>query len=212
MSLIDFGDDDSLLVDKRARQLQLQQAEASRSSFFGAPTGISFGATCGALLFGATYVSFHNFNCGPQTQPYYNMGSSFVEDKEQLKKNKKAENKAILLMQNIIGSQQCDVYRKTYRVIVKPSKWFWVIGNVFDSYHEENPFYSKPDVIRVDNPKKLHITYFCVDQKGGGPTPYTDKVITFTAHLMNNEKSFVRTINRLGEKTLDEMPECALYS
>ena len=78
-------------------------------------------------------------------------------DEEQLKKNRKAEKKAILLLQNMIGAEQCDVYRKTFIVIAKPGKWFWAIGNIFKSYNEDNPFLSKPDVIRVDNPKKLHM-------------------------------------------------------
>ncbi len=70
-------------------------------------------------------------------------------------------------------------------------------------------FCSKPDVIRIDNVDKLHYTSFCVAQNGGGPTPYTDKVISFATHLINDEKAFVKSINRIREDTLEKMPECA---
>ena len=149
-------------------------------------------------------------NFDPTRYGYY-AGLSEEEREQQLKDHKKAENKAILLLQNLLGADQCDIYRKTKRVIVKPGKWFWIIGDAFDSYIEKDPFVSKPDVVRIDNPNKLHITTFCVDQRSGGPTPYTDKVIAFASHLMNNEKAFVRTINRIQEKTIGKMMECATW-
>jgi hypothetical protein len=132
------------------------------------------------------------------------------ERKKAEKKHRKAENKAVLLLQNLIGSDQCDAYRKTHRIITKPGKFFWIIGDVFNFLKGDAPFSGKPDVVRVDNEKKLHITSFCVAQVGG-QTPYTDKVIAFVTHLINDERAFVKTINRIRESTLKKMDECAVW-
>ena len=107
---------------------------------------------------------------------------TWQEPKIDIKKQKKAENKAVKLLQNMIGPEQCDIYRKTHRIIVKPEKVFWVIGDCLNSFNDKQPFNNKPDVFRVDNAKKNHVTYFCVDQAGGGKTPYTDKVISFVSN------------------------------
>lgn len=168
-------------------------------------------AYCGSV----TYANSRGFPAAHgRGDPYYGYSDDFNNTKqgrEKLgKQHRKAENKALLLMQNLIGSEQSDIYRKDHRVILKPNRWFWVIGNVFESFCEDDPFRSKPDVIRIDNPKKLHFTSFCVAQSGGGPTPYTDKVITFATHLMGDEKAFVKTVNRIREDTLNNMPECAV--
>lgn len=167
---------------------------------------LSFG--CASTMMGMESVGFMD---GMSNSYHFEAPLSDEERKAQKKKHRKAENKAVLLMQNMIGSEQCDVYRKFHRVIVKPNKRFWVIGNISNSFHKDLPFSGKPDVVRIDNAKKLHITWFCVDQNGGGKTPYTDKVITFASHLMNDEEAFVKTVNRVSEDTLDKMYECAKW-
>jgi hypothetical protein len=131
---------------------------------------------------------------------------------ERVKRKKlKAESRAQELLKQIIGVDQWRVYRKACRVIVKPGRHFWVIGNMFGNYDKFNPFGAKPDVVRIDNAKKLHITDFCVDQAGGDSTPYTDKVVTFATFLINDELGFVKTINRIGERTINEMKPCAVW-
>ena len=128
------------------------------------------------------------------------------------KKQKKAENKAILLLQNMIGVAECDLYRQFYRISLKPAKFMWIIGNVFDSFRKDRPFRRGPDVVRIDNEKKCHVTSFCVDQAGnGGQTPYTDKVIAFCSHLINDEKAFVSKINRIREITWQKLPKAATW-
>jgi hypothetical protein len=60
--------------------------------------------------------------------------------------------------------------------------------------------------------KILYATEFCVDQAGGGHTPFTDKVIAFASHLANDEKEFVKTINRIGELKFKTIKESAIWS
>ena len=86
-----------------------------------------------------------------------------------------------------------------------------MIGDVFGSFNKFHPFSGKPDVLRIDDPEKLYSTSFCVDQLGGENTPYTDKVILFAMHLINNEQSFVKTINRISKRKFNEIKECALW-
>lgn len=124
----------------------------------------------------------------------------------------KSEAKAQDLLRDLIGKDQWAIYRKTNRVLVKPGKYFWMIGDVFGSMNKKNPFIGKPDVVRVDNPDKLYTTYFCVDQAGGDQTPYTDKVIAFATHLMADELAFFKMANRLGERNLKAMKECAIWN
>jgi hypothetical protein len=128
------------------------------------------------------------------------------------RKHLKAEAKAQEMLRNFIGAEQWAVYRKTNRVIIKPNKRFWIIGNYFGHYNKATPFFGKPDVIRIDNDKKLHITEFCVDQSGGEQTPFTDKVIFFASHLCAAENEFIKLVNRIGERTLNEIKECAIWA
>ena len=178
---------------------QRQQSEFNGFSYDATACYYSTVATYGAGLGGTCEGMVYGFEAPISDE----------ERKELRKKELKAENKALLLLQNIIGSEQCDVYRKTHRIVTKPSNFFWIIGDMFNNFKEDKPFYGKPDVIRIDNEKKLHITSFCVDQVGDR-TPYTDKVITFATHLINDEKAFVKTINRISESTLKKIDECAL--
>jgi hypothetical protein len=134
------------------------------------------------------------------------------EQKKLDRKRLKAEAKAQDLLKKIIGIDQWRIYRKTDRVILKPQKHFWIIGNYFGRLNKAKPFFGKPDVIRIDNNKKLHITEFCVDQAGGENTPFTDKVVFFASHLISNEKEFIKTINRTGEKTLKTIKESAIWN
>jgi hypothetical protein len=123
----------------------------------------------------------------------------------------KSEAKAQQLLKEFVGVEQWRVYRRTNRVIAKPGKHFWIIGDVFGTYDKFHPFIGKPDVVRVDDVDKLYATDFCVMQSGGEKTPYTDKVISFVVHLVNDEPAFIKTINRMGEKKFNEMKECALW-
>lgn len=134
------------------------------------------------------------------------------EQKKLDRKRLKAEAKAQDLLKQIIGVDQWRIYRKTNRVILKPQKHFWIIGDYFGRHHKAKPFFGKPDVIRIDNNKKLHITEFCVDQAGGENTPFTDKVIFFASHLVSNEKEFIKTVNRIGERTLKTIKESAIWN
>ena len=122
----------------------------------------------------------------------------------------KAEKKALLLFQNLFGADNCDLYRENHLVKLKPGRFWWIIGDLEKSFDEKHPFNRKPDVARVDNWLKWHITLFCVDQAGSEPTPFTDKVIVFATHLQNDEKAFFRTINRIRETTVKKLPRCAV--
>jgi hypothetical protein len=153
-------------------------------------------------------------------------------EKQRDRKRLKAEAKAQDLLRSIIGVEQWRVYRKTNRLILKPNSHFWIIGDYKDSYNKFKPFFGKPDVIRIDNAKKIYATEFCVDQAGGGHTPFTDKVIAFASHLANDEKEFVKTdkviafashlandekefvktINRIGELKFKTIKESAIWS
>lgn len=158
------------------------------------------------------YATMAYFPGASQADPnffqYHNQSSEQLEANR--KKHVEAEETAKNFIVNVLGEEQAEVYNRSMRVILKPGKHFWVIGDVNKSYHEQDPFVGKPDVIRIDNQDKLHYTSFCVDQRGGGPTPYTDKVVSFAIHCFNDEKSFIKTINRIREDTLKEMPECAV--
>jgi hypothetical protein len=134
-------------------------------------------------------------------------------DQKKLKRKQlKSEAKAQDLLKSMIGGDQWRVYRKTNRVILKPNSHFWIVGNYMGKYNKFDPFTGKPDVIRIDNKKKLHVTEFCVDQAGGDNTPFTDKVIAFASHLANDEKQFVKTINRIGELKFKTIKKCAIWN
>lgn len=133
-------------------------------------------------------------------------------EKKLYRKRLKAEAKAQDLLKSMIGLEEWKTYRPTNRVILKPNKHFWIVGDYFGSYDKSKPFSGKPDVIRIDNQKKMHITTFCVDQFGGDDTPFTDKIIFFVTHLAADENLFVKTINRIGEKTLNSVKECAVWN
>lgn len=137
----------------------------------------------------------------------YNFGYKETPSEEQIQ----SEAKATQLLGDFVLSGQGNVYEKTKRVIACPGKHFWIIGNLTKSYHKDHPFSGKPEVYRLDNLKKLHVTSFCVAQKGSDPTPYTDKVIAFAMHLIEDEGAFIKTINRIRESTLKEIPECAVW-
>ena len=128
-----------------------------------------------------------------------------------IKKNLKAEAKACELMYDLIGNEQAEIYKKTKRIITKPSKYFWIVGNVFNDRIYHDPFDGKPDVVRIDNEKKLYYTSFCVDQLVREQTPYTDKVISFATNLTLDERKFKKTINRISEGKFNKMEECALW-
>lgn len=55
----------------------------------------------------------------------------------------------------------------------------------------------------------MHVTTFCVDARHNEQTPYTDKVIAFVSHLLEDEKAFFKTANRLRECTLKKLPHMA---
>lgn len=140
------------------------------------------------------------------------LGNEFNRPQQlDLEKREKAEKKALLLMQNIIGSKQCDAYRQWYRVIAKPSKYFWIIGDIFGKGRKHLPPIIKPDVVRLDDSEKLYYTSFCVQQDHASWTPYTDQVISFTMHLLNNENDFVKRINRITEDIFKKMLKCAVF-
>jgi hypothetical protein len=128
------------------------------------------------------------------------------------RKQLKAEAKAQELLKQIIGLEQWRTYRRSNRVVLKPKNHFWIIGNYFEEYKKAKPFNGKPDVIRIDNDKKLHVTLFCVAQAGGENTPFTDKVIFFASHLIDNEKMFVEMANRIGERTFKTIKESAIWA
>ena len=167
------------------------------------------GATCSS--FGGSGVFFEN----PLHRVQYNFGAPTRIDKEAQEKRKrkqlKSEATAQELLKELIGVKQWEVYRKTNRVILKPNKHFWIIGDIFGNYKKEYPFNGKPDVVRIDNPNKLCCTSFCVAQGGGDDTPYTDKVVSFAVHLIEDELSFFKTGNRIGEKKFNKMKECAVW-
>jgi len=144
-------------------------------------------------------------------QPLKKIKESSKAFRKRLRKPLKAEAKALVLLREMIGYDQWKVYRKTNRILVKPGRYFWMIGNIFGTYNKNHPFSGKPDVVRIDNPKKLHSTSFCVMQFGGEETPYTDKVLLFCLSLIHDEKDFVKTVNRTGEKTFNKMAECAVW-
>jgi len=131
--------------------------------------------------------------------------------KVDIKKNLKAEAKACELIADLIGNEQAAIYKKTKRIITKPGKYFWIVGNVLQDRIYHDPFDGKPDVVRVDNEKKLYYTRFCVNQLVREQTPYTDKVISFATNLVLNEKEFKKTINRISEGKFNSIKECALW-
>jgi len=155
--------------------------------------------------------------------PQYYSPQSSIEDttkksKKSLKSRRKesrkafkAESNAQILLREFIDFEQWQTYRRTNRIIVRPNKYFWIVGDIFGNYNKHRPFSGKPDVVRIDNPKKLYLTDFCVAQGGGESTPYTDKVMSFTLSLIDDEKAFVKTINRIGEKNFNKLKECALW-
>ena len=133
--------------------------------------------------------------------------------RKRLRKPLKAEANAQVLLRDIVGWNQWEVYRKTNRILVKPNKHFWIIGNVFGSYNKRSPFSGKPDVVRIDNPKKLYATSFCAVQSySSEATPYTDQVILFILNLIDDETLFLKTVNRMGEKKFNKMKECATWN
>ena len=166
-----------------------------------ASSTVSFYQTCGSFASGQVWpVS------GEQVH-----GNSFKPKKLDIKKNLKAEAKACELISDLIGDEQAVVYKKTKRIITKPGKFFWIVGNVFQDRIYHDPFDGKPDVVRLDNEKKLYYTSFCVDQLIRERTPYTDKVISFATNLILNEKEFKKTINRISEGKFNSIKECALW-
>jgi hypothetical protein len=60
---------------------------------------------------------------------------------------------------------------------------------------------------------KYQATNFCVIMDNNPePVPYTDQVIAFASHLVQDDKAFYKTINRLDEKTFNKIPECAVFN
>jgi len=127
----------------------------------------------------------------------------------------KSECKAQLLLRDLIGFEQWKVYRRTNRVIVI-GKHSWIIGNVFGDYHRSQPFLAKPDVVRLDGVRRWRGHYpstsFCFLDRCNEPIPYTDKVYALVMNLINDEKEFLRTGNRIREQKLKTVPESAVYS
>lgn len=197
----------------RRKQLDLQQSYAMKqagnlSGLLGS-AGLLGGIGCSQSPSASSSVytlTSDQFFCSTA-----HSGGPYTDYMPDPSETKKAENKAVLLLQNIIGVDQCDVYRKTHRVILKPENRFWVIGDVREMINEINMFTVKPDVIRVDNAEKLHVTFFCVHDASDVRIPYTDKVVTLASHLLADEKAFYKTCNRIKEETLEKMPECAMW-
>jgi hypothetical protein len=161
-------------------------------------------ATCAYV---GEYVNAHSLGPPPANNRRHKKKSKKIN-----RKQLKAEARAQMQLRQIIGAEQWAVYRKTNRIICKPKKYFWIIGNYFNTYNKFFPFSGKPDVLRIDNADKLQITSYCIDQASGNQTPYSDKIIFFTSHLAADEKQFLRMANRLSEKKLNRIKECAIWA
>lgn len=171
-------------------------SSASSAAFSSASCTMSSCATTGwpHRVFGVVHA-------GPQIQPH-----EISQDKQI-----KAEKKALLLFQNNYGAAACEQYRRNHLAAIKSERFVWLIGNLKDSYNAEHPFYSKPDVARVDTigRKKLYVTLMCVENNDLEPMPYTDKVIALITHLHVNEAEFIKNCNRIREVKIKELPEHA---
>lgn len=137
-----------------------------------------------------------------------------AQAEKQRRKAFRAEARAQVMLREIVGFEQWQVYRRTCRVAIF-GKWNWLIGDVFGQYNRAYPMRSKPDVVRVDGRSKLsrryQTTYFCVEDRAGENIPYTDKVLAFAVHCLNDESGFYKLANRLGERSFNKVPECALF-
>lgn len=167
------------------------------------PASVCLTATCFAYV-GDMHNSTYAFNAPEQPKRIRNA-------RKLERKPLKSESKAQELLRDLIGFEQWQAYRKTNRVLVQQGKLFWIVGDVFGNYNKFTPFSGKPDVVRIDDPKKLYVTSFCVAQAGREETPYTDKVITFATHLLADLKEFMKHANRLSEHTFNTMKECAVW-
>ncbi|KKN27441.1 hypothetical protein LCGC14_0864560 [marine sediment metagenome] len=138
------------------------------------------------------------------------------KSKKETRKPFKAESKAQEMLRDLIGFEQWQVYRETNRLAVSGTS-LWLIGNLFGSYRKNNPFSSKPDVARIDGKRLLksgwHATTFCIDPvRTGESLPYTDKVLTFAAACLWDEKGFKKTGNRITEVNFNDLPKSAIFN
>lgn len=176
------------------RQLLAQQANCQRIALFYA-----------SCAFGPFQTSYNPFGIIPVD------GKEKILSKKKKRKPLKAEAKAQQMLQDLIGVDQWRIYRKTNRVLVN-KKHKWIIGNIFGKYNKSEPLCGKPDVLRIDgkNGKGYSATSFCIDPATRN-IPYTDKVISYAIHCVDNELDFYHTGNRIGEQKLNKLPECALF-
>lgn len=123
----------------------------------------------------------------------------------------KAECRAQMLMQEMIGMDEWRVYRRTARVRVD-GDFTWFIGNVLNGYDKFRPQGGKVEVMRIDGNvgENLLATTFCVETTGESVT-WTDRVISMAAHCADDEKGFYKTANRIREHRLNGMPEAARW-
>ena len=162
--------------------------------------------------------SFQNcISAGEHDRRYMGQKPEGLTDKKKLK----AECKAQLLIQDIIGLDEWKKYRKT-GVIGVYGKRLWLIGDIFQKHDRFNPFVGKPGVVRVDQRftgriegpitgLKVPVTDFCIYAHSREQTPYSDKVISCVVQCAYDEKGFNKTANSMGERLLKKIPEHGAY-
>ncbi|MFH1526280.1 MAG: hypothetical protein ABIG69_06440 [Bacteroidota bacterium] len=182
--------------------------------------------SCSAASFTCSSVAYPTSSQLITSGPL-NAQSHFVESYEirkaenkklkpkEIRKPFKAESYAQQMLREIVGFDEWMVYRRTNRVIVA-GNYNWLIGNVLGNYNKFNPLLRKPDVVRLDGKRKIRkgwqATSFCIISESKEELPYTDKVLAFASHCLNDEKEFYKIANRIGEKIFNKIPECAIFN
>lgn len=114
--------------------------------------------------------------------------------KDQIEKKKKAEEKALELLLDLIGKEQLEIYKKTGRLFVK--------GNKYDYIIQKSGF-----IKRVEKDK---ITDLCVHLSNRYKFPDTDNVIAMKLALEIDEDLVLKKANIHGfEKRTNKLPEAA---
>jgi hypothetical protein len=91
-----------------------------------------------------------------------------------------AEVRAVDLLEDIIGPEQAEIYRKTGRLVVQGEKYDWLL-------HKDG------GVKRISKGKGDR---YCVHLKENFAFPDTDNVIALALHAKYNEREFIKTANR----------------
>jgi hypothetical protein len=106
----------------------------------------------------------------------------------------KAEEKALDMVQDVIGPEQLEVYKKTGRVLVKGARFDWLISK-------------RGQVMSVKKIVQDKVHDLCVHLIGTHDLPANDKVAGFLLHAKYNEDYLSKKANFVGSQPLDKVQD-----